>query len=190
VLASVDEADIGMIREAQSRKEPVTFTVDACPKDTFKGFISQVRLTPTTVQNVVTYTVVVEAPNLEMKLLPGMTANLSFQIEKRPNVLKVPNAALRFTPKPNQVRPSDLPILNGVPEDKEDNGDKDGKDADDPAEKERRRKQRHVWVADEANGYLLSAVKIVTGVSDKRWTEVVSGDLTAGQMVVTGTQVR
>ena len=60
VLASVDEADVGMIREAQLRSEPVTFTVDAYPKDTFKGKISQIRLTPTTVQNVVTYTVVVE----------------------------------------------------------------------------------------------------------------------------------
>jgi HlyD family secretion protein len=187
VLASVDEADIGMIRNAQLRKEPVTFTVDAYPKDTFKGKISQVRLTPTTVQNVVTYTVVVEAPNPEMKLLPGMTANLSFQIEKRLHVLKVPNAALRFTPKPNQVRPCDLAILNGVPEDKENQEDKD---ADDPAEKDRNRKRRYVWVADETNGFLLAAVKIVTGVSDKRSTEMVSGDLAAGQMVVTGMQVR
>ena len=114
VQAAVDEADIGMIREAQARKEPVTFTVDAYPKDSFHGKIFQVRLTPTTVQNVVTYTVVVEAPNLELKLLPGMTANLTFQIEKHEGKLKVPNAALRFFPKPNQVRPSDVPILDGA----------------------------------------------------------------------------
>jgi HlyD family secretion protein len=183
VLASVDEADIGMIREAKLRKEPVTFTVDAYPKDTFKGKTAQIRLTPTTVQNVVTYTVVVEAPNPELKLMPGMTANLSFQVEKRTNVLKVPNAALRFNPKPNQVRPSDLTILNGTSEKKE------VEDADDPAEKERNRKQRYVWVADEDNSFLLSAVKIVTGLSDKSSTELVSGDLATGQMVVTGMEI-
>ena len=82
VYASVDEADIGLIREAQGRDEPVTFTVDAYLNDEFTGKIFQVRLNPTTVQNVVTYTVIVEAANPGMKLLPGMTANLAFQIEK------------------------------------------------------------------------------------------------------------
>ena len=76
VLASVDEADIGLIRDAQARKQPVTFTVEAYPKDKFEGKIREVRLTPTTVQNIVTYTVVVEAANPQLKLLPGMTANL------------------------------------------------------------------------------------------------------------------
>ena len=148
VQASVDEADIGMIREAQLRSEPVTFTVDAYPKDTFHGKIAQVRLTPTTVQNVVTYTVIVEAPNLELKLLPGMTANLTFQIEKHEGKLKVPNAALRFFPKPNQVRPCDMPILDGVsPDNKEAREAEAADDAkDDPAAKERIRKQRYVWV--------------------------------------------
>ena len=85
-----------LIREAQTRKQPVTFTVDAYREDKFKGTICQVRLNPTTVQNVVTYTVVVEAANPGLKLLPGMTANLAFQIETHTNVLKVPNAALRL----------------------------------------------------------------------------------------------
>ena len=83
VYASVDEADIGLIRDAQKREQPVTFSVDAYPKDSFTGRIAQVRLNPTTVSNVVTYTVIVEAPNGDLKLLPGMTANLVFQIEKR-----------------------------------------------------------------------------------------------------------
>jgi HlyD family secretion protein len=188
VQASVDEADIGMIRDAQLRKQPVTFTVDAYPKDTFHGKIFQVRLTPTTVQNVVTYTVVVEAPNLELKLLPGMTANLTFQIEKHDGKLKIPNAALRFFPKPDQVRPSDLPILDGTSPDNKEARDAEAaeKAKDDPAAKERLRKDRYVWVID---GDLLKAVKITTGLSDKNCTEVVSGDLSVDQAVVTGMQI-
>ena len=73
----------------------------------FTGHITQVRLNSTTVSNVVTYTVVVEAANAELKLLPGMTANLTFQIEKRSDVLTLPNAALRFHPRLDQVRKSD-----------------------------------------------------------------------------------
>ena len=185
VLASVDEADIGMIREAQLHSEPVTFTVDAYPKDTFHGKIAQIRLTPTTVQNVVTYTVVVEAPNLELKLLPGMTANLSFQIERHADVLKVPNAALRFFPKPNEVRKCDVAILEGTSPDNKDNRDAEAAD-DDPAVQERKRKERYVWIVD---GELLAAVKITTGLSDKGFTEVVSGELRDGQEVVTGMHI-
>ena len=112
-MASVDEADIGLIRDAQSREQPVTFTVDAYPSDLFQGKIYQVRLNFTTTQNVVTYPVVVEAANPELKLLPGMTASLSFQIDEHKNVLQVPNAALRFYPKPEQVRPEDRAVLEG-----------------------------------------------------------------------------
>ncbi len=188
VQAKVDEADIGMIREAQSRKQPVTFTVDAYPKDTFHGKIFQIRLTPTTEQNVVTYTVIVEAPNLELKLLPGMTANLTFQIEKHTGKLKVPNAALRFFPKADQVRPCDVPILDGTSPDNKEARDAEAADEakDDPAAKERLRKERYVWIID---GDLLKAVKITTGLSDKSCTEVVSGDLKEGQLVVTGMQI-
>ena len=92
VYASVDEADIGLIREAEKNRQPVMFTVDAYPRDVFHGKIGQVRLNPTTVQNVVTYTVVRRrSPNAEIKLLPGMTANLSFQIEKHIGRLVLPN---------------------------------------------------------------------------------------------------
>ena len=94
------------------------------------------RLNPTTVPNVVTYTVVVEAANPELKLLPGMTANLSFQIEKRSDVLTVPNAALRFYPKPDQVRKSDQPIVEGREEDELSNATAG------PGETERRRRPR------------------------------------------------
>jgi len=190
VLASVDEADIGMIRDAQLRGAPVTFAVDAYPKDTFQGKIFQIRLVPTTLLNVVTYTVVVEAPNHDLKLLPGMTANLTFQIEKHKGVLKIPSATLRFFPKPNQVRPCDRAILEGKDSDgraKQDSNPSDAEDAaeadDDPTTPQHGPKSRYVWILD---GELLAAVKVVTGLADKRYTELVSGDLRAGQMLVTG----
>ena len=191
VLASVDEADIGLIREAQARKQPVTFTVDAYREDKFKGTIRQVRLTPTTVQNIVTYTVVVEAANPQLKLLPGMTANLKFQIETRTKVLKVPNAALRFNPKPDQVRACDRSILEGKASDGQEKQDADSSKAaataDDGSSPESNRKERYVWVAD---GDLLSAVKIVTGLEGEKFTEVVSGKLKEGQLLVTGMKTR
>ncbi len=81
VYASVDEADIGLIRAAQSQGRVVKFTVDAYPGDLFEGRVHQIRKNSTTTQNVVTYPVVIEAPNPDLKLLPGMTANLSFQID-------------------------------------------------------------------------------------------------------------
>jgi HlyD family secretion protein len=92
VDTSVSEADIGRLKEGQR----VTFTVDAYPNTTFAGQVVQVRNAAITVQNVVTYDAVVEVPNQDLKLKPGMTANVTFLIAERSNVLKVPNAALRF----------------------------------------------------------------------------------------------
>jgi len=96
VEASVDEADIGQIKTDQS----VTFTVDAYPDEQFRGRVSQIRLAPVTVQNVVTYTVVIEVPNPDLKLRPGMTATVSILIDKRDDALRVPTLALRFQPPP------------------------------------------------------------------------------------------
>jgi HlyD family secretion protein len=90
--SSVAEADIGNIRVGQ----PVEFTVDAYPDSPFKGSVSEVRNAPITVQNVVTYDVVINVANPELKLKPGMTANVSIIISKRDNILRLPNAALRF----------------------------------------------------------------------------------------------
>src|SRR5262249_23457861 len=98
VYASVDEADIGLISKAQEHDRVVKFTVDAWPGDIFEGKIYQIRKNSTTNQNVVTYPVVVKGPNPDLKLLPGMTANITFQIEVRENALRVPAAALRFFP--------------------------------------------------------------------------------------------
>lgn len=94
VKISVDEADVGQVLEGQM----VRFTVDAFPDDTFEGIVTQVRKQPTTEQNVVAYTVIAEADNPQRKLLPGMTANADIVIETKRNVMKVPAAALRWTP--------------------------------------------------------------------------------------------
>jgi HlyD family secretion protein len=94
VKASVDEADIGKI----TKEVQVSFTVDAYPSDTFAGTISEVRLEPTTVQNVVTYSVIIHVENPQLKLKPGMTANITMIVDQHENVLTVPNAALRFRP--------------------------------------------------------------------------------------------
>ena len=94
VNANIDEADVGRIRPGQN----VTFRVDAYPTDTFVGTVTQVRLQPLVVQNVTTYGAVIDVPNRELKLKPGMTANVKIEIAKRTNVLRIPNAALRFRP--------------------------------------------------------------------------------------------
>ena len=94
VNANIDEADVGRIRPGQN----VTFGVDAYPTDTFIGTVTQVRLQPVVVQNVTTYGAVITVPNRELKLKPGMTANVKIEIAKRTNALRIPNAALRFRP--------------------------------------------------------------------------------------------
>jgi HlyD family secretion protein len=94
VEANVDEADIGQVRTGQ----PVDFTVDAYPNDIFKGSVRQIRLQPIVTSNVVTYTVIVNAPNPEKKLMPGMTANITVLVQQVDSVLVVPGKALRFTP--------------------------------------------------------------------------------------------
>ena len=187
VFASVDEADIGLIRQAQQKNNTALFTVDAYPDDLFQGKIYQVRMNPTTLQNVVTYTVVVETANPELKLLPGMTAKLSFQIDKHDGVVKVPNAALRFYPKPEHVRPEDREILEGFEEQsKTEEGTENlesQRSAMDRAVARKNRNRRHVWVVE---GDFLRAVAIVTGLSDSKDTEAVSGPLTEGQELVVG----
>jgi HlyD family secretion protein len=94
VQASVDEGDIGNVKVGQD----VSFTVDAYPTDIFHGKVSQIRLQSTLVQNVVEYTVIIESPNPDLKLMPGMTANLTINVAEAKDILKVPTTALRFTP--------------------------------------------------------------------------------------------
>jgi HlyD family secretion protein len=98
VVANLDESDVGRIRP----KQTVTFRVDAYPQDSFSGTVSQVRLQPVVQQNVVTYATVIDVPNDDLRLKPGMTANVNVEISRATNVLRVPNSALRFRPS-NEV---------------------------------------------------------------------------------------
>jgi HlyD family secretion protein len=190
VMATVDEADIGLIRQAQKTEQPVHFTVDAYPDDLFTGTIKEVRMNSTTTQNVVTYPVVVSVkPNPDMKLMPGMTANISFQVSERKSALRVPNSALRYFPKPEQVRQEDRKILEGQKPPSEQEKDKNNQtvepapSAREKAAANRKRTHRYVWVTD---GDFLKAVEVTIGINDNKYTEIISGELTAGTKVVTG----
>ncbi|MDD4649743.1 MAG: efflux RND transporter periplasmic adaptor subunit [Desulfoplanes sp.] len=122
IEASVDESDIGMVKTDQ----PVRFTVQSYPDDTFTGTVTQIQMNPTEISNVVTYTVVVDAPNKAGKLLPGMTATADFVVETATNELMVPNAALSFKPDDQDTMdepgiyildgrtPRRIPVLTGM----------------------------------------------------------------------------
>lgn len=187
VHASVDEADIGLINEAKRRVLPVSFTVDAYPDDLFIGKIEEIRLSSTTTQNVVTYPVVVSAPNPDLKLLPGMTASISFEVDQRDDVLKIPNSALRFFPQVQHVRNADKPLLEGKQEQKQEQQQvtDTALSAADRADARKKRNRRHVWVEDH---YKLRAVEVQTGLSDSQYTELVSGALKTGDKLVIGIQ--
>jgi HlyD family secretion protein len=106
VVANLDESDVGRIRPGQR----VTFRVDAYPNEQFVGAVSQVRLEPKVQQNVVTYATVIDVPNNELKLKPGMTANVNVEIARSTNVLRIPNSALRFRPTNDMYTALGLPV--------------------------------------------------------------------------------
>lgn len=169
VDTNVSESDIGGMTEG---KEAV-FTVDAYPGEFFAGTIKQVRLAPMNIQNVVTYNVVVGVANKDLRLKPGMTANVSIVVAQRDQVLKVPNAALRFMP----------PKTEG---DRRGSGGQATKvDGGRPIHTgEEAGQSRTVWTQSE-NGDLVS-LSVRTGISDGVTTEVLSGDLTEDDSVVVG----
>ena len=177
VFASVDEADIGMIR-AQEQSRPVHFTVDAYPGDLFPGKVFQIRKASSTTQNVVTYPVVIEAANPDLKLMPGMTANISFQINAKENVLRVPMAALRFVPALHLVRQEDKHHIE-TPEKQEGTV----RSAAEKADLAKNRRKRLVWIAD---GELLKAVEIEVGLMENQFAELLNNKLTENQAIVTG----
>src|SRR5262245_8331549 len=183
VYASVDEADIGQIGAAQEQKRPVTFTGDAYPEDEFIGSIYQVRQNATTTQNVVTYPVIIEAPNPGMKLKPQMTANVSFQTDVRENVTRIPTAALRFVPPDNLIRPEDKPYAETKVKKKDPKEPEETLSACGRAEQARAKNKRVVWVAD---GDKVVALPVTVGLVDPQFAELVSGDLKPGQALVTG----
>ena len=180
LFASVDEADIGLIRQAAKLEQPVQFTVDAYPDDLFVGKVVQIRLSPVVMQNVVTYPVVVSAENKDQKLMPGMTASLSFQTAKRDNCLRIPNAALRFFPEVAHVRPEDKPLVLGVVN--EDDVASAGEES--AAEKTAfaaNRSKRYVWVWESP---FLRAIPVTVGIRDSQWSELVEGDVKLGDELV------
>jgi HlyD family secretion protein len=188
VFATINESDIGLIRNAKLESQPVTFTVDAYPDKLFPGKIEDIRINPTDVQNVIYYHVVVSAPNGELKLLPGMTAKLSFQIDKRANVIKIPNAALRYVPKADVVHPDDRHLLEGTGDDTSSEttaATTDNRAAADRVKDRQKEKEtrRTVWTQ---VGQWLRGVEVVTGVNDNDNTEMVSGSLTPDQKLVIG----
>jgi len=173
VDTNVDEADVGRVRVDQ----PASFTVDAFPGKAFAGKIVQVREAPQVIQNVVTYDVVVSAPNPELKLLPGMTANVRIVTDQKDGVLKIPNASLRFRPPGADTGPP-APGAGAAP-----------RAASSPSGKPASSAARvglpgEVWVL-AADGSP-RAVSVQVGISDGFFTEVISGDLKDNQPVIVG----
>ncbi len=189
IYAAVDEADIGLIRQARETQQPVRFSIDAYPDRIFEGGkIMQIRLSSTEKQNVITYPVIVSSPNDELMLLPGMTANLSFQILHKDNVIKIPNAALRFyPPKREWVHPDDRSILDGIEElhqaQSGQSNQMQNRSADERAELAKQRARRHVWAYRDG---FLRAIPVTTGISDNRTTEMLEGDLKEDDQLVVG----
>ncbi|HEV3256196.1 MAG TPA: efflux RND transporter periplasmic adaptor subunit [Gemmataceae bacterium] len=177
IWASVNEADIGQIKPGQH----VTFTVDAFAGETFNGVVSQIRLNATMNQNVVTYTVTVTTDNSSKRLLPYMTANLQFQVQQRTKALKVPNAALRWTPQTQEVAPeARQAFITGQRL-------KNPSPGSAPAPTDAAKKERHdhgtLWVAD---GDYVKPVKVRVGLSDGNMTEVMTDQIEEGDQVVAG----
>jgi len=191
VIANIDQADIGLVENAKS----VKFSVDAFPGKDFDGKIEQMRLNPQNVQNVVTYNVVIDVDNPEQKLKPGMTANLTVTIDERNNVLKVPNAALRFTPQDaGQRAGGGSGSGNGNWQGRRQNANstdasqKSGNGGDvqfaPPTAPVLAGQTRTVWVMGQDGKPQRRRVKV--GLTDGAATEVVEGNLVEGEMVITG----
>ncbi len=188
VQADVDEADIGNVQVGQE----VTFTVDAFPDQTFHGVVKQIRLLPQTVQNVVNYTVMIDVPNKDMKLLPGMTATVTILVSKKENTLKVPTIALRYQPLPDQI---------------EQRKDSAGNSQDSARAARRRafmqrmqqgggsdfggmqhmmqtRNFGRLWILGKDKK--LQPVFVKTGLSDGTFTEITQGNIQEGAQIVIG----
>ncbi len=200
VEASVDEADIGQIQDGQD----VTFSVDAYPDLTFSGTVTQVRLDPITVQNVVTYTVIIGVDNPDLKLRPGMTATASILVDRRDNVLRVPTLAIRFQPS-QEIIDSFRDTSSGGQFQKQGGGpgsQQQGSSGDRTAWRQRSGnggmdhqeggtahpggpvRVSRVWVLDAQKN--IRPVRVKVGLNDNRYVEVSSDELKEGDDVVIG----
>jgi HlyD family secretion protein len=156
IATAFAEADIGTIHVGQEAH----FSVDAYPARPFVGGVKQIRLSPTTLQNVVSYNAVISVDNPDLSLLPGMTAYVSIHVAERKDALLVPNAALRF-------KPADLPPAPRPP-------------------KDRHKAEGLTGTVYVLEGRALRPVRLELGISDNRDTEIRAGALKAGDLVVTG----
>ncbi len=177
VWVPVNEADIGSIRAG----EPVTFTVDAFPKQVFNGKVSKIRLNAAMTQNVVTYTVEVAADNSSGKLLPYLTANVQFEVARRANVLTVPNSALRWSPRPEEIAP-EFRGNGNAGAGQRGGAARTGSSAGSAAASTSAQVGT-LWLKTE-NG--LEPVRVHTGLSDGSVTEVWGDNLKDGLQVVAG----
>jgi HlyD family secretion protein len=175
VDTSVSEGDVGRLTAGT----PVTFTVDAFPAKTFTGTVRQIRNSPTTVSNVVTYDAVVDVENPELELKPGMTANATFVVGQADNVLRVPNAALRFKPPADVLaalkakREAAAKPADGAARPRGNRGE-DGAASPD---------RKTVW---KLVGTELVPVRVKVGLSDGASTEILDGKLAENDTIVTG----
>ncbi len=158
ISADVSEADIGQVRDGQG----VDFTVDAFPDELFHGTVTQVRKSPTTTQNVVTYEAIISVDNPQQKLFPGMTADVSILVSEQKGVLKIPNTALRYTPPDNAVFEQTPP-------------------------QKLERNQRLIYTTSD-NGAKLKPLIVKAGITDGVDTEIING-INQGAPVVTSTLV-
>jgi len=198
VECSVDEADIGKVKEEQK----VSFTVDAFPSDKFFGEISQVRYSPEIISNVVTYTTIVEVENPDLKLRPGMTATVSMVVGEAIKKLRIPNAALRFNP-PQEVLMAYFQKMQAKRAKQENEGEQAGSanagnqesqgmhsggsmgfGMGPGAGRSRMKDSGRAWILDDAGELKMIFIKI--GVTDNVFTEVTGGELTEGMKVITG----
>jgi len=190
VDTSVAEADVGRLRAGMD----ATFTVDAYPAETFKGKVRQVRNAPQTVQNVVTYDAVIDVDNPDLKLKPGMTANVTFIYAEKDDVLKVPNAALRFKPPPGMLGAGGATGAGGAGgapgasgAGAAGSGARTGGGAGGPGGRPATQgpeplDRRTIWVLKDGQ---VSPVRVRTGISDGSFSEVLEGEVAAGAEVVT-----
>ncbi|MCU1336107.1 MAG: periplasmic component of efflux system [Bryobacterales bacterium] len=152
VDADIDESEVAKVHVGQIAE----FTVDALPNRTFQAVIRQVRKSPTNIQNVITYDAVMSVPNPDLKLLPGMTANVRIPVQVRESVMRVPNVALRYRPGDTKGGPAPAPV--------------------------KAQQVQTVYVLN--SGGMPEARKIQVGISDGLYSEVMSGDLREGEAVI------
>lgn len=176
VDTNVDEADIGRVRVGQD----ATFTVDAFPGEIFRGRVTQIRQAPMNIQNVITYNAVIGVANPDFKLFPGMTANVRILVDRRENVLKISNAALRF-------RPPDLKEQlksGGNASDRNSQGSPGGGSAPGVRGAGNGGGEQTIWIP--GDGGKARPVTVKLGIADESFTEIIDGNLNVGQEVIIG----